>query len=196
MSNHSPTLAYDLDRDVRVLSAMASNLTPYLYENELYGYLSGDLPKLTLGGLLMRLYRLPRLDGLLDAEQETQVQDAAINFEAARAEWSVHYEAKLVAELRSRLDALDRFLAECGDPSPSCAAEYPVQAEKRTMIEHLFDALAEQGDVPEEVAARLKQVDNRLRRMLSEGDFVFDERLRDVYPREKFWWLYGRIGGR
>ena len=43
MSKHPPKLAFDLERDVRILSAMASSLTPYLYENEMYGYLEGDL---------------------------------------------------------------------------------------------------------------------------------------------------------
>lgn len=195
MSNPSPTLAYDLDRDVRVLSAMASNLTPYLYETELYGYLSGDLPKLTLGGLLLRLHRLRHLGALLDPDQETQVQDAAINFEAARSEWSVHYESKLANELKSRLDALDRYLIECADGGQGCAAEYPVQAEKRTMIQHLYDELAQQDALTEDLEARLKQVDNRLRRMIAGDGFVFDARLKDVYPPDVFWWLYGRVGG-
>ncbi len=197
MSDQMPTLIYDVDKDVRALSAMASNLTPYLYEDELYGYLSGDLPRLTLGGLLLRLYRLRRLNSsLLGPDQETQVQDAAINFDAARSEWSVHYKSKLAAELKSRLDALDRYLQNCSEQPQGCAADYPVQAEKRTMIQHLYGELAQQDDVPDELEARLKQTDNRLRRMLSGGEFVFDARLKDVYPLDEFWWLYGRISAR
>lgn len=196
MSTQLPALSYDVDKDVRALSAMASNLTPYLYEDELYGHLSGDLPRLTLGGLLLRLYRLRRVDGLLDPEQETQVQDAAINFDAARAEWSVHYKSKLAVELKSRLDALDRYLHDCGEQAQGCVAEYPVQAEKRTMIQHLYDELAQESEVPDDLEARMKQVDNRLRRMLSGDDFVFDARLKSAYPPDQYWWLYGRIGGR
>ena len=143
MSTKPPTLAFDLDRDLRALATMASNLAPYLYEDEMYGYLSGDLPNLTLGGLLLRLYRLGRLENLLDADQQTMLQDSRINFEAECAKWAVHYETKLQQELHARLDAFDQFLNECGDDLPSCAANYPVQAEKRTIIEHLNDELVE-----------------------------------------------------
>ena len=41
---------FDFDRDVRIADAMASRLKPYVYENELYGLMPNDYPKLTLGG--------------------------------------------------------------------------------------------------------------------------------------------------
>ncbi len=193
MSTKPPTLAFDLDRDLRALATMASNLTPYLYEDEMYGYLSGDLPNLTLGGLLLRLYRLGRLENLLDADQQTMLQDSRINFEAECAKWAVHYETKLQQELHARLDAFDQFLNECGDDLPSCAANYPVQAEKRTIIEHLNDELVELEARPEEIENRLRHIDQKLRRLLVESDFISDERLAAVYPKGRFWWMYGYI---
>lgn len=193
MSTKPPTLAFDLDRDLRALATMASNLTPYLYEDEMYGYLSGDLPNLTLGGLLLRLYRLGHLENLLDADQQTMLQDARINFEAECAKWAVHYETKLQQELHARLDAFDQFLNECGDDLPSCAANYPVQAEKRTIIEHLNDELVELEARPEEIENRLRHIDQKLRRLLVESDFISDERLAAVYPKGRFWWMYGYI---
>lgn len=193
MSTKPPTLAFDLDRDLRALATMASNLTPYLYEDEMYGYLSGDLPNLTLGGLLLRLYRLGHLENLLDADQQTMLQDSRINFEAECAKWAVHYETKLQQELHARLDAFDQFLNECGDDLPSCAANYPVQAEKRTIIEHLNDELVELEARPEEIENRLRHIDQKLRRLLVESDFISDERLAAVYPKGRFWWMYGYI---
>ena len=193
MSTKPPTLAFDLDRDLRALATMASNLTPYLYEDEMYGYLSGDLPNLTLGGLLLRLYRLGHLENLLDADQQTMLQDSRINFEAECAKWAVHYETKLQQELHARLDAFDQFLNECGDDLPSCAANYPVQAEKRTIIEHLNDELVELEARPEEIENRLRHIDQKLRRLLVESDFISDERLTAVYPKGRFWWMYGYI---
>ena len=193
MSTKPPTLAFDLERDLRALATMASNLTPYLYEDEMYGYLSGDLPNLTSGGLLLRVYRLGHLEDLLDADQQTMLQDARINFEAECAKWAVHYETKLQQELHARLDAFDQFLNECGDDLPSCAANYPVQAEKRTIIEHLNDELVELEARPEEIENRLRHIDQKLRRLLVEGDIISDERLEAVYPKHRFWWMYGYI---
>lgn len=186
-------LAYDLDRDVRVLSAMASSLTPYLYENEMYGYLPGDLPRLTLGGLLMRLYRLSRLEDLLTTGQKSAVQTAKETFEAERSQWAAHYDAKLQHELKSRLSALDQFLYDCGEDLQGCVFSYPVQAEKRVMIEHLHDEAQARGVMTDELDTRLKQVDQKLRRVLADGGFIFDPRLQDAYPRTQYWWLYGSV---
>lgn len=193
MSNHVPTLVFDLERDLRVLSAMASSLTPYLYEDEMFGHLAGDLPKLTLGGLLLRLYRLSRLDDSLDADQQTLVQDARINFEAECSKWAAHYERKLQHELQSRINAFDYYLQECVEDVRSCAAGFPTQAEKRTMIEHLKTEAEEHNVLDDEIENRLRQADYKLRRLFREGEFITDERLINVYPRERFWWMYGYI---
>lgn len=193
MSTTPPKLAFDLDRDVEILSVMASSLTPYLYENELYGYLSGTMPRLTVGGLLLRLYRLSRLDDYLTSEQQMQVQDARINFEAECSKWAVHYENKLRRELQARIDALGQFLNECADESPGCAAGYPTQAEKRIMIYHLREEAAEHEVLAEELELRIVQADGRLRQLFKEGEFLTDERLKTVYPEDTFWWLYGYI---
>lgn len=195
MTSKTPTLAFDLERDVRALGAMAANLTPYLYEKELYGYLSGDLPRLTVGGLLMRLYRLSRLSDHLSAEQQNIVQDAAINLEAEQAEWGVHYELKVQQELEARLNSLSRFLEECREGNSTCAANYPSEAEKRIMIEHLRREAAELEVLTPELETRLRQVDSQLRRLLTDGPFITDPILQEVYPRDEFWWLYGYIAG-
>lgn len=195
MTKKTPTLAYDLERDVRALGAMAANLTPYLYEKELYGYLSGDLPRLTVGGLLMRLYRLSRLSNHLSAEQQNVVQDAAINLEAEQSEWSVHYELKLQQELDARLTALQRFLEECRDSNSACAASYPVEAEKRVIIEHLRREAIERGVFTPELDTRLRHLDAQLRRLLTDGPFISAPILTEVYPRAEFWWMYGTLPG-
>lgn len=188
-----PKLAFDLDHDVQVVAAMASSLTPYLYEDELYGFLANDMPRLTIGGLLLRLFRLTRLETHLNTDQQTQVNDARINFEAERAKWAVHYERKLERELQSRLAALEYFLSECHDDRANCAAGYPTQAEKRTMIQHLQDEAAEYNVLSPELQARVIHVDERLRRVVHTGSLITDERLQEIYPAETFWWLYAHI---
>ncbi|MBN1562376.1 MAG: hypothetical protein JXA10_00945 [Anaerolineae bacterium] len=195
MSSNPPSLAYDLARDVKILSAMASNLTPYLYESELYGYLAGDLPRLTVGGVLLRLYRLLRLDDeFLTSEQQSQIQDANLNFEAECSQWAVHYEHKLQHELQARCHALEQFLHECAEKLHGCAAIYPSQAEKRTMIYHLQAEAHERDVLADDMLARITKLDQRLRQFFEEGDFLIgDERLASVYPKDTFWWLYGQL---
>lgn len=193
MSANRPKLAFNLEHDVRVLSAMASNLTPYLYEQDIFAYLGADLPELTLGGLLMRLYRLSHLEDVLTTEQHNLVQDARLNFEAERSKWAVHYENKIQRELQSRASALLRFLDECLEDRTGSIANYPVQAEKRIMIEHLRSEAQEHDILSDEQDNELKATDQKLRRLFVDGDFITDQRLTVVYPQEHFWWLYGTI---
>ncbi|MEB2287477.1 MAG: hypothetical protein OZ934_05150 [Anaerolineae bacterium] len=188
-----PKLAFDLERDIRVVAAMASSLTPYLYEDELYGYLAGDLPKLTLGGLLLRLYRLTCLEDSLSTEQQTLLHDARINLEAERANWSVHFENKIRRELRARLEALELFMRECDEDAQPCTAHYPTQAEKRTIIYHLAEEASELGILEDDLRARIRHVDQKLRALLREGEFITDKVLRPAYPPEIFWWLYAYV---
>ncbi len=193
MSTTVPRLAYDIARDVQTLAAMASNLTPYMYEEEVFGHLAADLPRLTLGGVLLRLYRLSRLEAYLTEAQRTVVRDAQINFEAERARWAVHYEQKLQRELEVRLHALEQFLGDCAT-EPTCASEYPMQAEKRTMVAHLRQEAAEHDVLTEHIAARIGHLDAQLRRHTQPGPFVYtDERLVEVYPQARFWWLYCHV---
>lgn len=193
MDAKPPKLAFDLEHDLRALSAMASNLTPYLYEKEMYGPLVGDLPLLTLGGLLLRLYRFGRLTSILTAEQQAMVQAAQANFESARVQWAVHYDQKLHHELRARLNSLSYFLDDCTEDRRGNAVHYPAQAEKRIMIEHLRQEAETRHVITDVQHARLKEVDQRLSHLLKEGTFILDERLTNVYPRGEFWWLYGFI---
>jgi len=193
MSGHSPKLSYDLERDLRVLVAMASHLTPYLYESEMYGFLASNLPKLTLGGLLLRLYRLSRLGKILTPDQQKLVQEAQANFETQTSQWAVHYESKLQHELQSRIDAFRHYLNECFEDSQGCTANYPSQAEKRTMIEHLRTEVEGRNLLTDELRTRLGEIDRKLRNQFQESEFIFDERLMSVYPRGHFWWLYGYI---
>jgi hypothetical protein len=193
MDAKPPKLAFDLEHDLRALSAMASHLTPYLYENEMYGVLPGNLPRLTLGGLLLRLYRFSRLTSILTAQQQAAVQEAQATFDSARAQWAAHYDKKVHHELRARLDAFSYFLDDCTEDRRGNAVNYPAQAEKRIMIEHLRQEAEARHVITDVQYARLKEVDQRLSHLFKEGALIMDERLASVYPRGEFWWLYGSI---
>ena len=47
MAAVEPVIQYDLNRDVQAAQAMASRLDPFVYENETYGSMPADLPKLS-----------------------------------------------------------------------------------------------------------------------------------------------------
>lgn len=194
MSDHQNYFAFDLNRDVRTVEAMAARLKPYIYEDELYGSMPGDLPKLTIGGLLMRLSRLSALPGLLSPAQQGTVSAAQNQFDGIRKEWGVAYENKLQRELKVRISALDQFFNECADNLRGCADEYPSQVEKRVMVELLKDEASVRSSLPAGLKGGLTALDNKIHRYFDPGDFIWDARLEPAYPKEKYWFLYGKPG--
>lgn len=183
---------YDPESDLRVLEAMASNLTPYLYEDALYGTLSPNLPKLTVGALHLRLHRLQALEGLLSFEQQARLRDAAMNFEQQRAEWKTHYQNKLAQEIPARLRNFKAYLDDYDESAAQARAGYPAEAAHRTMIHHL-QAEARNLDLWQtEWGEELRKQDSRLRMALGDeaGHFIWAEAIAPAYDEEAYWWLY------
>jgi hypothetical protein len=189
-----PTIfGYDLDGDVRAVEAMSNALVPYVYQDELYGMLPGNAPRLTVGGLLMRLHRLQQLTALLSPRQQQIVADSQHRLEAARKEWHVHYVGKLKREFKARVDAIEQFLNECTDNLRACAENYPAAMEKRVMIEQMVREAADLDELSDDMKTRIVPLDNAIRRYVESSDFRWDKRLEQVYSPDQYWYLYSTV---
>ena len=196
MTTAHPVIRFDLDRDVRTVEAMAARLVPYVYEDEIYGQMSSDLPKLTFGGLLMRLHRLSAIaNNLLSPQQQAVLHKAQEELDKVRKEWATAYEKKLEGELKMRITQLEQFIAECGESARACAENYPSSIEKRVIAEHLKDEAQARNALPTTLKGGLSSADAKLRRHVKAGDFIWDKRLEPAYPRDKFWFLYAAPAG-
>ncbi len=185
-------MTLDIKRELRILEAMVSHLTPYLYEDELFGHIDSQLPKLTIGGLLMRLHRLEGLD--LPGDQRAQVEEARQHFEATRYEWLTHYKAKLEQEINARINSIRWYLDDCVSEPATCDGGWPNEAEKRTMLAHLQTEADAQKTLTTTLRSKIADLDARMRRHCRQEEFFWDEALQVAYPREEFWWLYCRPG--
>lgn len=194
MSEQKRIFAVDLAQDVRIVTAMAEHLTPYIYESELYGMLRDpSLPRLTVGGLLMRLARLHALRDQLSAAQQVALETAQQKFDEVKRTWAVHYEGKVLQELRARIGALEHFAYDCAENLRACADNYPSAMEKRVMVEHLRDAALEVNVLDEELKGRLMALDNAISRCVERGAFCWSENVQPAYPPQKFWFLYATV---
>jgi hypothetical protein len=180
---------YNLDVDVRAVTAMAAALVPYIYQDELYGALSNDLPRLTVGGLIMRLNRLGALDNILSDGQRQAVSTARGQFDKMKTEWAVAYEGKLKRELTGRLRALGQFIMDCVDRR-LCADLYPGEIEKRVMVAGLLTEAQKYNVLEPNVTSQIAGIDDRLHMLTRPGEFLWDARLEVAYPRASFWYLY------
>jgi hypothetical protein len=184
-------LAVNLAKDAAHARDMAEHLDPYLYQDELYGTLGRSKPKLTVGGLLLRLHRLEALQEQLAPAQAEAFVLAQAGLESARADWATRYGEKIKHELQARQRSFVWFLDDCDEKPKTCVSAYPVEAEKRTIIHHLLAEGETRGlDLAEE--SRLQAaLDDRLRRRFKPGAFIWPAALQPAYPSGRFWWLYG-----
>ena len=172
---------------------MAGGLVPYVYEDELYGPLPGSLPRLTIGGLLMRLSRLQALSASLDDAQQQVVATAQAQVDKTRTEWAVAFEGKVTRELTARLRALGQLVTDCAD-NRLCNEVYPSEIEKRVMVAGLQAEAQAQHVLTTQVETQIANIDSRLKQFTKPGDFLWDARLQVAYPKATFWYLYVTVG--
>lgn len=193
MASTQPVIQFDVDGDVRAVAAMAAALTPYIYENELYGAMLGSLPRLTVGGLLMRLHRLSAIRSSLTPAQQQTVAQAQAQFDQVRKEWAVAYEGKLQRELPVRVKTYSELIKDCSDDLRRCADIYPSEIEKRVIIEGLRAEAEKHHVLDAQVANQIQSLDATLRRFTMPADFIWDKRLEPAYPRDQYGYLYAVV---
>lgn len=182
-----------LARDVATLEIMAAQMAEYLDSEVLFWPMSrSGMPMLTLGGYLMREYRLLALAGLLSPEQQTQVEMAVTRFNQALAERIVRFEKKARNELQARLRQWEEYLKEVERGTADKSSNYATAVETRAMIAALLDRLSlPPYQTDERAGQHLALLDTRLRNNWQPGDFIWPESWAEAYPPTDYWWLYG-----
>lgn len=185
---------YNLKQDLKEAAAMANALVPYIHEGELYGSTGGGffstMPRLTVGGLLLRLRRLDAMRDQLDTEQQQALDDAIQRNEEVFRTWRNHYEAKLQREAKSRLNAMGAFFEECASNPRACAGNYAPEASRRTIVQELIRAMKARKVDTTDIERQARAVDSRLQATTRQSEFIWHDSLAEVYPRSEFWWLY------
>ena len=187
---------YSLKRDLEELAQMGDKLHEYILGDALYMPVSGGFfrssstPQLTTGAFLLRR-RLSQLRDELDAAAQAQLDATLAQHDDIQREWRMHYEKKLQQEVDSRLKTMVAFFRECSESPRDCAAAYPVEAMRRTIVQEIMLAMDEFGYDKRELLPKVPHCDSGLRRYFRSGEFIWSSPLEPVYPREIFWWLYG-----
>lgn len=190
---------YSIDRDLKEIAKMGEILNHYVLSDMLYMSIEGglfssrDMPQMTTGAFLLRLRRLNHFRDEMNGVQQATLDKAVAQHHAIRNEWTVHYEQKMEREAQSRVKSLAEFFRDCRENVKSCSSAYRTEALRRTIIQELIMALDEQGFDSQAVKLRVNHTDNELRSWVTDGEFIWSDKLVSVYPKERFWWLYARI---
>jgi len=159
-----------LDQDLQYLDAGLRELQDYLLSKELYWTLSdsSSLPRLTLGGLLLARQRLG-----------SRANSQAAQIEAIRSKWRTAWDAKASHEVRARGDLWKNYLQDYRESPESNIGEYPQQVRNRAMLA----LLGEKSD----------PFDEFVKSVFVSGDFIWEKECADKFPRDAFWFLFGKL---
>lgn len=165
------------EEDQTYLESALPELETYLLSETLFYPLTGSLPRLTLGGLLLAQRRL---DAGNHAPHLTRQLDTV------KATWRAAWIKKSAAELDARLTLWHNYLNDVQNKPEEYAADYPREVRWRVMLALLVD---EAEQTPPELLA----LDQLLRAKLHPADFIWDAALESEFDQKNFWFLYGRL---
>lgn len=173
---------------------MAAEMDEYLKSQTLFWPLSdSSLPRLTLGGFLMRQYRLSHLRELLEPAEQARLDEAIERYNEALVEKVVRFEQHAHEELHARLRQWSEYLRDLSKESFAAGDFYPSAVQTRAMIEALVDKLKMPPyELDERIPTEIKTYDRALRNYWRPGDFVYPVEWQPAYPRAVYWWLYGQ----
>lgn len=178
-----------LIEDLADVAEMASQMASYLESDQLFGQSLADRVPPTVGGFLVRQYRLVALkDNLLSLDQHDQLREANKKFEVAARKQPTLFRQKAQQELAARIRQWEQALRDLfEDPSP---VYYRTDVETRAIIQALMARLT---DVDAAATEKVNELDQKLKQRWQSGDFVWPTEWQPAYPQDKYWWLYGRL---
>lgn len=182
-----------LKEDLLILVAMAEEMDAYLQSDVLFWPMAtGGLPKLTLGGYLMRQHRLLALSELLTEAEQVQLDTAVVTFNKALVEKIVRLETKAHKELGARNRQWHEYLKDLERDKVANVSSYATAVDTRAMIDAILDKLQMPPyELNPDMLKEVRLLDNRLAQRWTSGEFVWPEAWQPAYSRRAYWWLYG-----
>lgn len=194
MAKTNYILASTPAEDLTIVEAMTGELKDYLLRDDVYHMLvvetsSGEERyQLSLGDLLSRLHRLEVQADQLSPEQRRRLEEIKQTIQDTLRAMESRALALAEREIKTRLNSLRWFLDECRDNRRYCRSEYPFEIRNRQRIQELLAWFGEK--ISPELRRQVAEIDQEIRSLVKPADFIWDDRVQDVYPRESYWYLY------
>jgi hypothetical protein len=170
-----------LTQDLSYFQAGMESLEAYLLSEELFWPLTGDLPRLTIGGMLLAG---KRLEVRAEAGEWMSLSDS---LDAVCMKWRSAWERKAGREIHARLDLWKNYLEELRqDFDPGV---YSNQVQWRVMLQLLGGGFL----IPPHQLDALSGLDATLKTFWLPGAFVWEADLSTVFPEPDYWFLYGKL---
>jgi hypothetical protein len=171
----------NLDQDKRFLDAGMQALSDYLLSKELFYPLEGDLPRLTIGNLVLARRRV----------EATGTDVLFPQIDTIKEKWRVAWGQKASREIHTRLELWRNFLDEYRSSPDNNADRYPVEVRYRVILQ----LIAEEADSTPELEL-LPGLDSMLKSSWLPGEFVWEKKVAGGFDRIQFWFLFGKLKSR
>jgi hypothetical protein len=181
-------------RDLAILEVMVAEMNAYLMSEATHWTMEkGDMPKLTVGGCLMRRRRLPVVREQLAEKGQQRLDKALQTFADALSENVVRFEKRMHQELHARLADWSNYLGHMASRMMADVGYYASVVDTRVVIEAMIDELQKPAyQFDKHILQEVTTLDNNLKGRWQIGAFVWPAVWQPAYPPETYWWLYGR----
>lgn len=196
MSKTSYVAAEDPSVDLEVAREMAADLEDYIVKDELYRAVTvrtsaGDQRlQMTGGDLLARLHRVQGERDQLTAAQQAELDSLQKRVDETIYSLRTRFHERLQREIKARLDGLRWFLDDCPGDMQRCRVDFPFEMRNRQRIEEILKRVG--SEIKPDLEEQLHSIDRRIRTLSRATDFIWDERLKRVFPPSPYWYLYVR----
>ena len=189
----------DIESDLRYLEAGLDQIEDYLASKEIYWHIGlsspfggPGFPQLTLDGLLLSAARLQARLGVrsLNPEQAQRFMACQSRLDDVRASKPVAWEKKSLQLYRARLNLWQNFLNEYREDPDGFHDAYGYEVSRRVELDLLAPFAEERSEAEENLLATMDSV---LKSSLEPGGFVWEADLAEGFPRQRYWYLYGRL---
>lgn len=186
-----------IDYNLELLTRMLAEFNDFLLSKETFWPLgeaadSGGppFPRLSLGQLLLTLDELQVQAELMAPKQIQQFQKLRQRFDVIRSERPANLEKKALDEHRQRANLWKAYVTDLRE-AERAVDSYSQDVTHRVLLNRLMTFI-DQGSLPEESNAKVETADAGLRAIFQQGGFIWHPRLKPIYDRTEFWYLYGR----
>lgn len=181
------------EHDLHTLETMIAHLPDYLIsDSTAWKIPKEDLPKLTIGGCLMRQHRLGALQNQLTSEQKERLQRAIATLQDIMKNNVVRFEQKSHQELHARLGEWMNCLRHLSRHVGEDGCFYPDKVDIRVVIAAIMAQMQQEPfHLEAQISTQVTSLDKNLKQRLKHGEFVWIQEWQKAYPAQEYWYLYG-----
>jgi hypothetical protein len=182
-----------LAKDLKILEIMVEGLSAYLASDATHWPMRGDnMPKLTIGGCLMRQERLQRLRNQIGFSDQARLDKSIDELNLSLENQVVRFEGRAHDELYARLREWTTYLRDATSKKATERAYYANIVDTRIVITAIMNKLTKPPyQLNERLAEDVTQMDARLKGQWQANEFVLDAVWEKAYEPATYWWLYG-----